>query len=71
MSKAEITIHMMMDEVMAEWPETISVLLENNLHCVGCPLASFHDVSAAAYEHGLEQEELMNKLLAAKPKPSK
>lgn len=56
---------MTMDEIMREWQDTIGVLIKHGLLCVGCPIASFHTVSDAAREHGLDEAMLVRQLKAA------
>ncbi|MHA6645297.1 DUF1858 domain-containing protein [Mesorhizobium sp. A623] len=55
---------MTIDEVMRRWPPTIRVILRNHMLCVGCPVASFHTVSDAAREHGLDETQLRQELEA-------
>jgi hybrid cluster-associated redox disulfide protein len=53
---------MTMDAIMRAWPDTIRVILDNGLLCVGCPIASFHTVSDAAKEHHLDEAMLIEDL---------
>lgn len=46
---------MSMDEMMQTWPETIRVVLDHRMQCVGCPLARFQSVSDACKEHGVDE----------------
>lgn len=64
-SKRDITRHIMMDVLMTERPEIIPVLLKRKMHCVGCLLASFHSVADAAYEHDIDEAELLEALQSA------
>ena len=54
-----------MDEIMRRSPAAIRVVLQHGMLCVGCPIASFHTVSEAAREHGLNEESLRFDLHAA------
>ncbi|RWB26206.1 DUF1858 domain-containing protein [Mesorhizobium sp.] len=56
---------MTMDAIMREWPDTIRVILDHGLLCVGCPIASFHTVSDAAKEHDVEENQLVRELRRA------
>ncbi|WP_378940920.1 DUF1858 domain-containing protein [Mesorhizobium sp. ANAO-SY3R2] len=56
---------MTMDTIMRQWPGTIRVILGHGLICVGCPIASFHTVSDAAREHGLNEDALVRDLMTA------
>ncbi|MHA6643286.1 DUF1858 domain-containing protein [Mesorhizobium sp. A623] len=53
-----------MDEMMRRWPPTIRVLVRHRMLCVGCPIASFHTLSDAAREHGMDEEALRRELAA-------
>ncbi|MCZ8548018.1 DUF1858 domain-containing protein [Mesorhizobium qingshengii] len=56
---------MTMDQIMRRWPLTIRVVIRSGMLCVGCPIASFHTVSDAAREHGLDVDSLRSDLEAA------
>jgi hybrid cluster-associated redox disulfide protein len=60
-----IDVDMTMDEIMRRWPLTIRVVIRSGMLCVGCPIASFHTVSDAAREHGLDEALLRCDLEAA------
>ena len=44
------------DDLMREIPATIRVFLAHQMHCVGCPIASFHTIGDACREHAVEIE---------------
>ena len=56
---------MTMDAIMAEMPEVIPVLIKYRVLCIGCLLTPFHDVSDAAREHGIDEQELLGALQLA------
>lgn len=58
----DIRLHMSMDIVMENYSHSISVLQQNKMHCIGCPLAPFHNIEDAAMEHGLDAKTLLNQL---------
>jgi hybrid cluster-associated redox disulfide protein len=49
-----IDIDSLVDDVMREFPATIRVFLDFRMHCVGCPIASFHSVDDSCREHGVD-----------------
>lgn len=65
MGKQTVTLETPMDVVMSEHPEVLPVLLASGIHCIGCPLSSFHSVSDAALEHSRNPEELLASLMSA------
>lgn len=50
---------MSMDEVMRTWPQTIRVVLDHRMHCVGCPIARFQTLSDACKEHGVDEAQFL------------
>ncbi|MGO4836182.1 DUF1858 domain-containing protein [Rhizobiaceae sp. 2RAB30] len=56
---------MTVDEVMRRWPATIRVFLRHGMLCVGCPIATFHTISDAVREHGLDETMLRAELEGA------
>ena len=56
---------MTMDAIMREWPDTIRVVLDHGLLCVGCPIAPFHSPADAAKEHQVDETLLIRNLVGA------
>lgn len=50
---------MTVDEVMRRWPATIRAFLDSRMHCVGCPIATFHTVDDACREHGVDRSTFL------------
>lgn len=46
-------------EIMDRWPETIGAFISRRMHCVGCPIGSFHTLADAAGEHKLDSDALL------------
>lgn len=55
----------LVDDVMRRHPSTIEVFVRLRLHCIGCPIGTFHTVADAAREHRLDAEMLLAELRAA------
>lgn len=53
---------MSMDEILRRWPATLGVLIDLEMHCIGCPIAVFHTSAEAAAEHGLPVDVLLVEL---------
>jgi len=60
----------LVDEVMRWHPSTIEVFVRLHLHCIGCPIGTFHTVADAAREHDLDADELLDALREASVKVS-
>ena len=56
------TTEQTVDDVMRRWPSTIRVFIEFRMHCVGCPIATFHSVEEACSEHGIDLEAFLRSL---------
>jgi hybrid cluster-associated redox disulfide protein len=68
-----ITQGMLIKEVVEKYPQTLEVLIEAGLHCIGCTLSAFDSIEAGCALHGMSQEEIqalvrkMNKKLQEQP----
>lgn len=60
----EITKEMTIGQILSIKPEVAPVLLEMGMHCLGCPASQGESLEEAAMVHGMDIEELMNKILA-------
>jgi len=49
-------------ELIEKHPESIEVLLESGMHCVGCPMSMQETLEQGALAHGLNPDELIKKL---------
>jgi hybrid cluster-associated redox disulfide protein len=56
------TTEMTVDNVMRRWPSTIRVFVDFGMHCVGCPIATFHSVGEACSEHGIDPGKFLERL---------
>ena len=63
MKKIVLAQDMTVDEVMRRWPTTIRVFIDFKMHCVGCPIGTFHSVDEASREHKIDAVALLHALL--------
>jgi len=63
------TTELTVDEVMRRWPSTIRIFLDFGMHCVGCPIATFHTVDDACAEHRIDLDVFLRRLQAAAQVP--
>lgn len=59
---ANITMDMTIAEAIATDQNIIPVLLDIGMHCLGCPSSQAETLEEAAYVHGLEPEDLMERI---------
>lgn len=61
---ATITKDMTIAQAIAMDQNIIPVLLEIGMHCLGCPSAQGETLEEAAMVHGLDPEDLMDRITA-------
>lgn len=49
-------------EILEQAPEKINILLEVGMHCVGCPASQMETIEEACIVHGIDPEEVIEKL---------
>ena len=49
-------------EILEKAPEKSEVLLEIGMHCLGCPASQMETLEEACGVHGIDVEELIEKL---------
>lgn len=59
---SNITKDMTISQAIAADQSIIPVLMEMGMHCLGCPSAQSETLEEAAYVHGLNPDELMDKI---------
>ncbi len=51
-------------EIVEKAPEKVEILLDAGMHCLGCPASQAETLEEACMVHGIEVEELLEKLNA-------
>ncbi len=59
---AEFTKDMTIGEMLQMNPQVAPVLMQAGMHCLGCPSAQAESLEEAAIVHGIDIDELMEKL---------
>ena len=49
-------------ELLEKAPEKAEILLEAGMHCLGCPASQMETLEEACEVHGIDVEELLEKL---------
>ena len=49
-------------EIIEKAPEKAEILLEAGMHCLGCPASQEETLVEACMVHGIDVEDLINKL---------
>ncbi len=53
------------EEIMGRWPATARVFIQRKMACVGCIMAPFQTLAAAARAYGIPERELLADMQAA------
>jgi hybrid cluster-associated redox disulfide protein len=56
---------LLLDEIMARWPCVLRVFIDWHLHCIVCPITSFHTLADSAAAHGYPVDQLRAAVLHA------
>lgn len=58
----EIKKDMTIGELLEKAPEKAEVLLDAGMHCLGCPASQAETIEEACEVHGIDVEEIIEKL---------
>jgi len=70
--KPKITKEMNIGEIAQKFPDSVGVLMEEGMHCIGCMASHFETLEQGLGAHGKSEEEIidilkrMNKAVADK-----
>ncbi|MBQ7876355.1 MAG: DUF1858 domain-containing protein [Clostridia bacterium] len=59
---AQVTKDTIIMDVLRIDPETAPIFFEIGMHCLGCPSASGESLEQAALVHGVDPDELVQKI---------
>ena len=51
-------------DLLEQFPDKADILLEAGMHCLGCPASQAETIEEACEVHGIDVEELIQKLNA-------
>lgn len=51
-------------EIVEKYPEKAEILLDVGMHCLGCPASQVETLEEACAVHGIDVEEVLEKLNA-------
>ena len=63
--KKLITKDMLIGDIVKSRPESVEIMLEQGMHCVGCHVATWETLEQAAGGHGIDVDKLLKKLNGA------
>ena len=53
-----ITKNTMLSEILEINPDTIDILFDIGMHCIGCPAASMETLEEGCMAHGMSKKEI-------------
>ena len=56
----EINKDMTIGELLVNFPDAAPILMEEGMHCIGCPASQGESIEEAAMVHGVDADELVN-----------
>ena len=59
-----ITKDMLIFEILEMKPEAVEILTEAGMHCIGCPASAGETLEEACEVHGIDVEEVLQRLNA-------
>ena len=60
----DINQDMTIGELLRANPNAVAVLMEEGMHCIGCPSSQGESIAEAAMVHGMDIDALMERLKA-------
>lgn len=57
-----ITKDMTVGEIVNTYPKAAEILMSFGMRCLGCPSATMESLEQACIVHGLDMDEVLNKL---------
>ena len=58
----KLTKNMTIGEIVRTYPQSVEVLMDFGMGCVGCPASQAETLEQAAAVHGFDVDELLEKL---------
>jgi len=61
-SSNQISKTILISEIVEKYPDTIPILIENGMHCIGCQASMFETLEEGFQGHGMTEDEI-NKVM--------
>ncbi len=58
----EVTKDMIIGQILAEDATVAPIMMASGMHCIGCPASQGESLEEAAMVHGLDCDDLVNKI---------
>ena len=61
-NKEKVTKDMSFNEIIQKNPDSIGILMERGMHCIGCPMSAGETLEEGAYAHGIDPDLLISEI---------
>jgi len=61
-NKTFVTKKMNFSELIEKYPQSVEVLMNEGMHCIGCAASAFETIEQGAMMHGINPDELVEKI---------
>lgn len=55
-TESQITADMLVGDILRAYPQAAPILMENGMHCLGCPSSQMESLRDACMVHGLDAD---------------
>lgn len=62
MEKTFVSGETLVGEIVRAYPESVEVLLQSGMHCLGCPASQGESLADACSVHGLDAQQVLERL---------
>ncbi len=62
MADNKITKEMLIGEILRQYPNVAPVLMDNGMHCLGCPASQMESLEEASMVHGMDIDKLVREM---------
>ena len=60
--KSKIAKNISFSELLEKHPEAIDVLMDNGMHCIGCPMSQMESLEQGCLAHGLDVDKIIKEI---------
>lgn len=60
----KVTKNMLIGDILRQYPEAASILMEVGMHCLGCPSSQMESLEEACFVHGMDPNQVEQTLNA-------
>ena len=62
MIKEAITKKMLIGDIVKKYPDSVEIMMEHGMQCIGCHVAYWETLEQGAHGHGIDVDKLIHDL---------